>query len=176
MKTLVRACDDEAKWFYFSESRVYLFLRVFWCDQVIFHPCESCVPFPPGKNCQSLFSPKTLHFMAEPALLPVHPCLISIFCLSVIDFENPGRLSLFAKIVSDFDLNCPRFRYLSEQGWVRRSENEQGGFGGWRGPRPTWREPWRGPKPPVPDVSGDLKQLFAYISWISQKNVLFWQY
>ena len=58
----------------------------------------------------------------------------------VIDFETPS-LSLFAQVVSDFDLNGRRFRYLSEQGWVRRSENEQGGFGGWRG---TWRTTWRG--------------------------------
>ena len=94
--------------------------------------------------------------MAEPALFPLHSFLV--FSSLIL---SPRRLSLFAKIVSDFDLNGHRFRYLSEQGWERRSENEQGGFRGWRGPRAAWRESWRGPKPPLPDVSGDLKQLFA---------------
>ena len=76
----------------------------------------------------------------------------------VIDLKTHS-LSLFAKAVSDFDLNCRRFRYLSEQGWVRRSENEQGGFGGWRG---TWKQPWTRPWPPVPDVPGDLNQLLKF--------------
>ena len=93
--------------------------------------------------------------MAEPALFPA--LIFSLFVMIL----SPRRLLLFAEIVSDFDLNGHRFRYLSEQGWERRSENEQGGFRGWRGPRAAWRESWRGPKPPLPDVSGDLKQLFA---------------
>ena len=63
----------------------------------------------------------------------------------VIDAETP-----LSDVVSDFDLNCRRFRYLVEQGWVKRSENER--------KRPG--APWRRPKLPAPNVSGDLKQIF----------------
>ena len=74
----------------------------------------------------------------------------------VIDAETP-----LSDVVSDFDLNCRRFRYLVERGWVKRSENER--FRGWKRPGAPWRRPkppWRRPKLPAPNVSGDLKQIF----------------
>ena len=61
--------------------------------------------------------------MADPALLPAHSSLIFPFnflFVFVIDSETP-----LSDVVSDFDLNCRRFRYLVEQGWVKRSENER---------------------------------------------------
>ena len=61
-----------------SVAFVYISFYVFYAIKWIFHLCESCVPFLPGKNCQSLFSPKTLHFMAEPSLSSVHSSFIMI--------------------------------------------------------------------------------------------------
>ena len=116
--------------------------RVFRCDQVNFPSLRVlCVPFLPGKNCQSLFSPKTLHFMAEPALSPMlHSFLILNFdflpqmFVFLIDLETRlcrclpklFQILILIAVVSDIS--------VSKDGWGGARMNREGlGTGGEQG-------------------------------------------